>query len=107
MIYELRIYKAAPGRLADINARFEKYTIPLFKELGLHICDYFVDTTLEKLYYVMSFEDEAQKDAQWKLFQASPKWAEIVKITQANGKIVDSVESFMMTRPPFAQSDWK
>ena len=38
MIYENRIYKAVPGRLPDINARFANHTMGFFKqyEIGMN-----------------------------------------------------------------------
>ena len=35
MIYESRIYKAVPGRLPDINARFANHTVGFFKQYDI------------------------------------------------------------------------
>ena len=37
MIYELRIYEAAPGRMADLNARFRDHTLRIFANHGLDV----------------------------------------------------------------------
>src|SRR6266478_6774382 len=39
-VYELRIYHAAPGKLAELLARFRDHTIKLFDRHGLNIVAY-------------------------------------------------------------------
>jgi hypothetical protein len=34
-VYELRVYHAAPGKLADLHARFREHTIKIFDRLGM------------------------------------------------------------------------
>jgi len=35
MIYELRVYTAMPGRLADVLARFRDYTVDIWNRLEI------------------------------------------------------------------------
>ncbi|MDE2353699.1 MAG: NIPSNAP family protein, partial [Betaproteobacteria bacterium] len=35
MIYELRIYHCAPGRLPALNARFEQVTLKFWEKYGI------------------------------------------------------------------------
>jgi len=34
-VYELRVYEAVPGRLGDLNKRFETLTIKLWEKHGI------------------------------------------------------------------------
>lgn len=35
MIYELRRYEVAPGRMSELHERFEKHTLRLFEKFGI------------------------------------------------------------------------
>ena len=35
MIHELRVYRCVPGRLPDLNRRFETVTLKLFEKHGI------------------------------------------------------------------------
>ncbi|MYE40703.1 MAG: NIPSNAP family protein, partial [Chloroflexi bacterium] len=43
MIYENRIYKAVPGRLPDINARFANHTMGFFKQYEIGMMGFWTD----------------------------------------------------------------
>jgi len=40
MIYELRVYTAMPGRLADVLARFRDHTVDIWNRLGVRQLGY-------------------------------------------------------------------
>ena len=37
MIYEYRIYEAAPGKMPELNARFRDITLGMFKKNGIRV----------------------------------------------------------------------
>ena len=37
MIYEYRAYYVVPGRMPDLQDRFAKHTLPLFKKHGIRV----------------------------------------------------------------------
>ena len=43
MLYELRVYHMHPGRLPAIHKRFSEVTLDLFKDHGIHVCDFYTD----------------------------------------------------------------
>ena len=36
MIYELRVYRALPGRMPNLLAQFKDHTLPIFERHGIH-----------------------------------------------------------------------
>lgn len=108
MLYELRVYHMHPGRLPAIHKRFSEVTLDLFKDHGIHVCDFYTDAEgKDTIYYVCSFADRAARDAAFDSFGADPRWQAALKASEADGPIVEKVESFFMTRVPYIQPEWK
>jgi len=102
MIYELRIYHVAPGKMDAINKRFADHTLSIFPDHGIKVSSFYVDATgAERLYYVCDFESiEAMKKA-WASFQADQRWIEVKAKSEENGKLVDKVDSYVMDKAPY------
>lgn len=93
--YEMRVYYAAPGKLDDLNARFRNHTLKLFEKHGIMNVGYWMplENPDRKLIYLLSFPSRAAAKASWKAFGSDPEWREVVKKTEANGRLVTKVES--------------
>jgi hypothetical protein len=92
-VYELRIYTAVPGKLDNVVARFRDHTCKLFEKHGMTNVGYWTAAEDDgKLYYMLAHASKAAADQSWKAFGADPEWKEVVKQTEANGKIVSKVE---------------
>ncbi len=93
-LYELRTYTTAPGKMADLDARFRDHTISLFKTHGMTPIAFFHVYTPEgapadnRLIYVMGYKDRAARDASWAAFAADPEWQKVYKASEANGAIL-------------------
>lgn len=98
LVYELRTYHAAPGKLDELNARFRDHTMKLFEKHGMTNVGYWVplDNAENKLIYILSFPSRAARDKSWKAFSADPDWQRVRKESMANGKLVNKVESVLM-----------
>ncbi len=96
--YEMRIYYAAPGKLEDLQNRFRNHTTKIFEKHGMTNIGYWVplDNPENKLIYVLAYPDKEARDKAWKAFGADPEWQSVQKASEANGKLVDRVESFFM-----------
>jgi hypothetical protein len=91
-VYELRIYTAVPGKLDNVVARFRDHTCKLFEKHGMTNVGYWTAAEDDgKLYYMLAHASKAAADQSWKAFGADPEWKEVVKQTEANGKIVAGV----------------
>lgn len=105
--YELRTYTAAPGKLDALLARFRDHTVALFAKHGMTNVGYWVpaDNTERKLVYLLAFPDRAARDASFKAFGADPEWKAASKASEANGKLVDKIESRFLTATDFSKTD--
>lgn len=105
--YELRTYTAAPGKLDALLARFRDHTVPLFAKHGLTNVGYWVpvDNADRKLIYLLSAPDRSSRDASFKAFGADPEWKAAAKESEADGKLVDKIESRFLTATDFSKTD--
>jgi len=103
-VFEMRTYYAAPGRLADLQARFRDHTIKLFEKHGLTNIGYWtpIEDSENKLIYVLAFPNAEAKATAWKAFFADPEWHKVRKQTQANGRLVTKVESVLLSATDYS-----
>ena len=105
-VYELRIYHAAPGKLPDLLARFRDHTIKLFDQHGLHSVAYWTPTDEPEksntLIYILRHPSREAAAANWKAFQDDPDWKSVKDKSEANGKLVDKVDSTYMSLTDFS-----
>ena len=96
--YEMRIYHAAPGKLDDLNKRFRDHTVKLFEKHGMENIGYWmpIDNTNNLLIYVLAFPSREARNASFKAFGADSEWKAAQKASEANGKLVNKVESIYM-----------
>lgn len=102
--FELRIYHAAEGKLDDLNKRFRDHTVELFKRHGMTNVAYWMplENPQRQLIYLLSYPDLAARDASWKAFMADPEWRGVQAASEANGKLVEKVESRILTNTDFS-----
>jgi hypothetical protein len=99
-VFEMRTYIAAPGKLDDLNARFRNHTNKLFVKHGMELIGYWTPTAdpaaKNTLIYILAYPSKDAADKAWKAFRDDPEWKNVVKQTEANGKLVEKVESVYM-----------
>ena len=98
MIYESRIYKAVPGKLPNINARFANHTIGFFEEFDIGMVGFWNDEVgaSNQLTYILSFDSMADREKKWAAFGAHKPWHEVRAETEKDGPLVAQViNSFM------------
>ncbi|HEV3339619.1 MAG TPA: NIPSNAP family protein [Pirellulales bacterium] len=94
-VYEMRIYWAAEGKLDALNARFRDHTTKLFEKHGMTNVGYWVplENPDRKLIYFLAYPSRDAREKSWKDFLADPQWQKAHRESEANGKLVDKVES--------------
>lgn len=107
-VYELRTYTAAPGKLEALQARFRDHTVKLFEKHGMVNVGYWVpadakDGAEEKLVYLLEHKSRDAAKASWTNFSADAGWKEVVKKSQADGKLVSKVESVYLSPADFSR----
>jgi hypothetical protein len=96
-IYELRIYKANPGKLEALHARFRDHTCKLFQKHGMEVIGFWTptegDAAKDTLCYMLAFPSvEAQKKA-WDAFKADPEWIKAKADSEKDGVLVQTHDS--------------
>jgi hypothetical protein len=105
-VYELRVYHAAPGKLGELQSRFREHTIKLFDRHGMKSVAYW--TPLDEpesgntLIYILQHPSREAAAANWKSFQDDPEWKSVRDKSEANGKLVEKVDSTFMALTDFS-----
>lgn len=105
-VYELRVYTAAEGKLAELVKRFREHTTKLFERHGIKNVAYWTATDEPKkvntLVYILKYPSREAATANWKAFQDDPEWQKVKAESEANGKLVDKVDSTFMALTDFS-----
>jgi NIPSNAP len=82
-VFELRVYKAAEGKLDKLDARFRDHTIELFKRHGIKSVGYWHATdepaSANTLIYIVKHANADAAKASWQAFAADPDWTKAAK----------------------------
>lgn len=105
MIYELRIYHAAPGKMKALQQRFEEVTLPLFEKHGVKVTHFWedIEESNNKIYYVVEYESMDQRNINFPRFQEDPEWIQAKQTSETDGPLVEKLESCFMKNVPFFQ----
>ena len=105
-VYELRVYHAAAGKLADLLARFRDHTIKIFDRHGMKSIAYWTPVDepdkSNTLFYILYHPSREAAAANWKSFQDDPEWKSVKDKSEANGKLVDKVDSTFLALTDFS-----
>lgn len=96
MIYELRKYEVAPGRMNELHERFEKHTLRLFKKFGIKPVAFWISVDENQsnfLTYLLQFENLESQSQAWKMFMQDEERIEIWNESNKNGKLVVNITS--------------
>lgn len=98
-VFELRIYKAAEGKLGKLDARFRDHTIGLFDKHGIRSFGYWHPTdepdSSDTLVYLIEHENEDAAKASWKAFVQDPEWKAAAAASDV-GRLAGPIESIYM-----------
>ncbi|NUQ64516.1 MAG: NIPSNAP family protein [Pirellulales bacterium] len=100
-VYELRVYKANPGKLEALNARFRNHTCRLFQKHGVEVVGFWTpmegEEAQDTLIYIVAFPSvEAQKQA-WQAFRDDPEWKAAKADSEKDGVLVKEIQSKNLT----------
>ena len=91
MIHELRKYTPHPGKGPALLARFEATTMPIFERLGIRLLHcWTVPAEPGALYYLVRFDDDAQRKAAWAAFGADAEWKAAKAASETDGPLLAS-----------------
>ena len=101
MLYELRFYNVAPGRMPENHERHRTGLPPLFARHGIEVVGRWTatagpDTPL--FAYLMSYPDLAERERQWTAFYDDADWWALRTKTNAGSEMVERYD-LMFLRP--------
>ena len=103
MVYELRTYTAAPGKMPELQKRFRDHTTQLFEKHGMKNIGYWVPTDKpETLVYIVAHKSREAAKKSWAGFMADPEWRSVYKESQKNGSLTTKVERVYMNPTDFS-----
>lgn len=108
MLHELRIYHCLPGRLPDLNKRFETITLKLWEKHGIRQAGFWtvaIGESNNDLYYLLAWESLAEREKKWAAFATDPQWLSARAETEKNGQLITHITNYMLA--PTAYSAMK
>lgn len=105
MIYELRVYRALPGRMPALLKRFETRTLKIWERMDIQQVGFW--TTLIgpshlELVYMLAWASMAERQEKWDKFQADPEWLQAWADSEKDGIIVGNVASSFLKPTSFS-----
>jgi hypothetical protein len=105
-VYELRVYHTYEGKLDDLLRRFREHTVKLFEKHGMKNVAYWTPTDEplkgKTLVYILAHPNRDAATANWKAFRDDPEWQSVRDKSEANGKIVEKVDSTFLVLTDFS-----
>jgi hypothetical protein len=101
MIYELRTYWAAPGKLAALHRRFTTLTLGLFARHHMQVIAFWTPTPATPetgdLVYLLAFDSPEEVMAAWGAFRSDPEWIAGKAASEMDGTLVTKLTSVLLT----------
>jgi hypothetical protein len=105
-VYELRVYHTYEGKLDDLLRRFREHTMQLFEKHGIKNVAYWTPTDDplkgKTLFYIIAHPSREAATANWKAFGDDTEWKQVRDASEANGKLVEKVDSTFLTLTDFS-----
>ena len=106
MIYELRTYWAAPGKLEALHERFRSLTLQIFARYNMQVIGFWTpaeaDEASGSLIYMLAFSDEEAMRQAWEAMRADPQWRTGKAATEVDGALVTKLESRVLLPTNFS-----
>jgi hypothetical protein len=105
-VYELRVYHTFEGKLDDLLRRFREHTLQLFEKHGIRNVAYWTPTDEplkgKTLIYILAHPSRDAATANWQAFRDDPDWQSVRDKSEANGKLVEKIESTFLSLTGFS-----
>ncbi len=107
MIYELRIYHAAPGKLSALLKRFETTTLKFWDKHGIHQVGFWTTMIGESnndLYYILEWKDLGERQKKWEAFLNDPDWVKAKAETEQDGPLTTHITNHILVPTSFSKT---
>jgi len=105
MIYEMRVYRAVPGRLPNLLARFTNHTLGIWAKHGIRQAGFWttlVGESANDLTYLIAWDSMADRETKWTAFQADPEWIAVRTESEKDGPIIANVSNQFLAPTAFS-----
>lgn len=105
MIYEMRTYRAAPGRLPHLLRRFEDCTLELWTRHAIRQAGFWtveVGNSNHDLIYMLAWESMAERESKWKAFLGDPEWMAKKTASEQAGPLVETITNAFLSPTAFS-----
>ena len=105
MIYELRIYRALPGRMPALLKRFETAALALFEKHGIRQAGFWTTLIGESnndLHYLLAWDSMAEREQRWNAFAADPEWIAARIASEKDGQLIANISSQFLQPTTFS-----
>ncbi len=105
-VHELRVYHTFEGKLDDLLRRFREHTMQLFEKHGIKNVAYWTPTDEplkgKTLVYIIAHPSREAATANWQAFRDDPEWQSVRDKSEANGKLVEKIDSTYLALTGFS-----
>lgn len=106
--FEMRTYHTMPGKLEDLNKRFRDHTCRLFQKHGIELVGFWIPQDKDKgadntLIYILAHKSREAAKQSYAAFGSDPEWRNVVSESEANGKLVERIESVFMSATDYSK----
>ncbi len=105
-VFELRTYHTYEGKLDTLLTRFRDHTIDIFNKHGMTSVGYWLPTDEplkgKTLVYMLAFPSREAATKDWAEFRNDPEWKKVATASEANGKLVEKVDSIFLEPADFS-----
>jgi hypothetical protein len=106
-VFELRTYHTYEGKLDALLTRFREHTVDIFNRHGMTSVGYWLPTDEplkgKTLVYILAFPSREAATKDWAEFRSDPEWKKVAAASEANGKIVEKVDSIFLEPTDFSK----
>lgn len=105
MIYELRIYRAVPGKLPALISRFQHRTLRIWEKHGIRQAGFWttmVGDSMQELTYMLAWENLGEREKRWSAFLADPEWIAAAAESEKDGQILEDVRNALLAPTAFS-----
>jgi hypothetical protein len=99
-VFELRVYHTLPGRLPALQSNFREHNLAFLKKHGMTSVGYWTPQDLpaseNTLIYILAHDSREVANKHWTEFRQDPEFIAFAKASEADGKIVEKVDSTFM-----------
>jgi heme-degrading monooxygenase HmoA len=104
MIYELRVFHCAPGRLPALLKRFEDHTLRLFEKHGIKQVGFWtvaIGESNNDLFLMLQWQSLAERE-KFEAFAKDPEWLEVKRKSEEDGPVETSITNTILLPTTFS-----